>query len=185
MAGYDHIRGVLDLYIAPYGTAEPDVTTEPTSPWVELGCSEGDQTEDHGVADLVKFYDNCHLGPTAVLLGQQDPMFSFSMISLTLENVARVTLGIGAITTATGVKRLAVKRPTHPTEYAFLARSETDSPYVDGPGQLYIPRGVFDMKLTATRSKTGRAAIALTFHALEDDAQTSGLELGWKTVATS
>jgi hypothetical protein len=36
-----------------------------------------------------------------------------------------------------------------------------------------------------TRSKTGRAGFPFTFHALEDDAQASGFELGWKTVVSS
>lgn len=185
MAGYENLIGVLDLYIAPYGTAEPDVTTTPPAAWIGLGCSDGDQTEDHGVGDLQKFYDNCHRGPVAAVLGQQDPIFSFTMIALTLENIARVIYTAGAVTTSGNLKRLAIKRPYRPTEYAFLARSVTDSPYLDGAGQLYLPRGVFDMKFAVTRSKTGRAGFPATFHALEDDAQSEMNRLGWKTVVAS
>jgi hypothetical protein len=185
MAGYENLIGVLDLYIAPYGTAEPDVTVTPSGSWIELGCSDGDQTEDHGVGDLTKFYDNCHRGPVKTVLGQQDPIFSSTMIALTLENLARVFYDVGQVVTAGSVKRLPIKRPYYQTEYAFVARSVTDSPYLSGAGQLYFPRGVFDMKFVVTRSKTGRAGFPFTFHALEDDAQASGFELGWKTVVSS
>jgi hypothetical protein len=185
MAGFENLIGVLDLYIAPYGTAEPAVTGAPSGTWIELGCSDGDQTEDHGVGDLTKFYDNCHRGPVKTVLGQQDPMFSFTMIALTLENIARIFSTVGAVVTDGTVKRLPIKRPYYQTEYAFLAKSATDSPYLAGAGQLYIPRGVFDMKFSVVRSKTGRAGFAVAFHALEDDAQADGYELGWKSVVAS
>lgn len=182
---YDQLTGVLTLYIATYGTAEPAVASTPGASWLELGCTDGDLTEDHGVADLTKFYDNCHVGPVKAVLSQMDPIFGFSLVSLTLENIARLIRSAGAVSTSGSSKILPIKRAYNPTEYAFLAKGPSDSPYGDYPGQLYIPRGVFDGKFSVVRSKTGRPSIASTFHALEDDAQTEYNRLGWKTAQAS
>lgn len=185
MAGYENLIGVLDLYVAAYGTAEPAVGSAVPATWAELGCTDGDQTEDHGVGDLTKFYDNCHRGPVKTVLGQQDPIFTATLIELTLENLARIFIAVGSVVTDGTVKKLPLKRNYYQTEYAFLAKSSTDSPYLSGAGQLYLPRGVFDGKFSVTRSKTGRAGFAIAFHALEDDAQAAGYELGWKSVVAS
>jgi hypothetical protein len=183
---YDQLTGVLKLYIATYGTVEPDVASTPGAAWVELGCTDGDQTEDHGVTDLTKFYDNCHIGPVKAVLSQQDPMFTFTLVSLTLENVARVVLSAGSVATPTGTtKRLPVKRSYNPTEYALLAKGDTDSAYGLLAGQLYLPRGVFGGAFSVVRSKTARGGFECIFHALEDDTQSETLRLGWKTMATA
>jgi hypothetical protein len=50
------------------------------------------------------------------------------------------------------------------------------------PGQRYVPYGVFEGEHTLTRAKDGRPGMESTFHALEDDAQAAGNELGWDTV---
>lgn len=189
MAGstpYDQLTGVLQLYIATYGTAEPDVASTPPATWIELGCTDGDQTEDHGVTELTKFYDNCHIGPVKAVLTQQDPVFMFTLVSLTLENIARVVLSAGSVATPTATtKRLPIKRAYIPTEYALLAKSVADSPYALAGGQLYIPRGVFAGAFSVVRSKSARAGFECTFHALEDDTQSETLRLGWKTAATA
>jgi hypothetical protein len=189
MAGtnpYSQLTGVLSLYVAVYGTPEPDVAATPPAAWIDIGCTDGDQTEEHGVTDLTKFYDNCHIGPVSAVLSQQDPTFGFTLVSLTLENIARVIRTAGVVSTPTATtKRLPIKRSFYPTEYALLAKSAVDSAYGALPGQLYIPRGVFDMKFSVVRSKTARAGFATMFHALEDDAQVEMDRLGWKTMATA
>jgi hypothetical protein len=156
MAGtnpYSQLTGVLSLYVAVYGTPEPDVAATPPAAWIDIGCTDGDQTEEHGVTDLTKFY---------------------------------VIRTAGAVSTPTATtKRLPIKRSFYPTEYALLAKSAVDSAYGALPGQLYIPRGVFDMKFSVVRSKTARAGFATMFHALEDDAQVEMDRLGWKTMATA
>lgn len=182
---YSQLTGVLTLYIATYGTAEPDVTTTPGASWLELGCTDGDLTEDHGVADLTKFKDNCHIGSVKAILGEMDPIFTFTLVSLTLENIARIIRSAGAVSTSGTNRILPIKRAYNPTEYAFLAKGASDSPYGDYPGQLYIPRGVFDGKFSVVRSKTGRPGFESTFHALEDDTQTEMNRLGWKTAQAS
>lgn len=182
---YDQLVGTVKIYLATYGTAEPDVTSAPSASWVELGCTEGDQTYDES-GELTKFYDNCHMGPVKTVLGQQDPMVTFNLVGLTLENVARSIRSVGAVTTpSASLKRLALKRTAAQTEYALLFKGDADSPYGNYPGQIYLPRGVFDGKLALTRAKTGRPAVAVTFHALEDDTQSELDRLGWMTVQVS
>lgn len=182
---YDQLVGTVTIYLATYGTAEPDVTTTPGASWVELGCTEGDQVYDEQ-GELTKFYDNCHQGPVKTTLGQQDPMITFNLVGLTLEHVARVIRTVGAVSTpSASLKRLALKRTAAQTEYALVFKGSADSPYGNYPGQIYLPRGVFDGKLDITRSKTGRPAVAVTFHALEDDTQSEMDRLGWMTVQVS
>lgn len=182
---YDQLVGTVKIYLATYGTAEPDVATTPGASWAELGCTEGDQVYDEAGA-LTKFYDNCHMGPVKTVLGQQDPTVTFNLVGLSLENVARVIRTVGAVATPSGTtKKLALKRTAAQTEYALLFKGDADSPYGNYPGQIYIPRGVFEGVLNMTRSKTGRPAVAVTFHALEDDAQSEMDRLGWMTVQTS
>jgi len=188
MAGntpFEQLVGPLTFYLATYGTAEPAVESTPGASWVELGCTEGDQTYDES-GELTKFYDNCHIGPVKTVLGQQDPMITMTLVGLTLENIARTIRTVGAVTAPTATtKRLGLKRTAAQTEYALLAKGAAASPYGNLPGQFFFPRGVFDGKLAKTFGKTTRTAVAVTFHALEDDLQAELDRLGWLTVQTS
>lgn len=182
---FDQLVGTVSIFIAAYGVAEPAVDTTPGAGWVELGCTEGEQsyTEE---GELTKFYDNCHQGAVKTTLGQQDPLVSFNLVGLSLENVARTLRSVSAVTNPSATtRRLGLKRPAAQTEYALLFKGAADSPYGNFPGQIYLPRGVFEGKLTLVRSKTGRPAVACVFHVLEDDAQAELDRLGWMTVQTS
>lgn len=184
---FDQLVGTLTFYLAPASTAEPAVNTTPGGSWVELGCTEGDQVIAAEEGDLTKFYDNCHQGPVKAVRAQEDPQVRGRIVSLTLENIARL-ISDAANVTASGsspaIKRLPVKKGFILTEYALLVKGGADSPYGNYPAQHYYPRGVFEGKFVRTRSKTARDGIDFIFHILEDDTQTAGNELGWQTVQT-
>jgi hypothetical protein len=181
---YAQLVGTVNIYIAPYGTAEPAVGSTPSGSWAELGCTEEDQTIEE-TGEITYFYDNCHSGPVKATRGQEDIKVMFRLVDMTLENLARIKASVSAVTTSGTLKRLALKRGATLTEYALLFKGAADSPYGNFPGQTYIPRGIFEGEGERVRGKTTRDAVDVVFTALEDDAQTVGNELGWSTVATS
>lgn len=182
---FAQLVGALTIYLAVYGTAEPDVTTTPGSSWVQLGCTEGDQTFE-STGPLTVFYDNCHQGPVKAVRPQEDVTLGFRLVDLTLENLARIVRSVGAVATPTAnTKKLTIKKGFAPTEYALLFRGTAESPYGNYPGQHYVPRGVFEGEFTRTRSTTARDAVDVLFRALEDDLQSDMDRLGWTTVQIS
>jgi hypothetical protein len=185
---YDQLVGTLTFYMAAASTAEPAVNTTPGASWIELGCTEGDQVIAAEEGDLTKFYDNCHQGPVKAVRPQEDPQVRGRIVSLTLENIARLIGDVADVTSSAGppaIKRLAVKKGFTLTEYALLVKGTADSPYGNFAAQHYYPRGVFEGKFVRTRGKTARDMIDFIFHVLEDDTQTDGNELGWMTAQTS
>lgn len=181
---YAQLVGVVQIYIAPYGTAEPGVATDPTGSWVLLGCTEGDQSIE-ATGPITYFYDNCHQGPTKAVRPQEDLKVKFRLIDMTLENLARIQKSVAAVVTGATSKKLPNKRGFSLTEYALVFRGAADSPYGVYPAQTYIPRGIFEGEATRVRSKTARDAVDVVFGVLEDDTQTDGDEMGWSTAQTS
>jgi hypothetical protein len=181
---YAQLVGTVTIYIAAASTAEPAVGTTPGASWVELGCTEEDQTVEE-TGPITYFYDNCHQGPVKGVRPQEDVKVMFRVVDMTLENLARIKATVSAVTTGAGIKQLNVKKGFALNEYALLFKGAADSPYGAYPGQTYIPRGVFEGEGSRVRSKTARDAVDVVYVALEDDTQTSGKELGWSSVATS
>jgi hypothetical protein len=185
MAPYSQLTGVLKVYLAAYGETEPNVNATPGANWIEVGPTDGEQSIEE-TGPLTYFYDNNHISAVKATRPQEDHMYHFTLVGLTLEQVARIKAAAASVvsTTMNGatVKRLPTKRGYTPTTYALLFKGDADSPYGVLPGQRYVPYGVFEGEATYTRAKDGRPGIETTFHALEDDAQAAGSELGWDTV---
>jgi hypothetical protein len=185
MQPYSELTGILKVYIAAYGETEPDVNATPGGNWIELGPTDGEQSIEEAGA-LTYFYDNDHSSAVKATRPQEDHMYTFTIVGLTLENMARIkSTAANVVSTTMGgqnVKRLPAKHGFTPTEYALLFRGDADSPYGVLPGQRYVPRGVFEGEGTRTRAKDNRAALESVFHALEDDAQSDASRLGWDTV---
>ena len=182
---YAQLVGPFTIYIAAYGATEPSVSSTPdTATWVELGCTEGDQTIEN-TGPITYFYDNCHQGPVKAVRPQEDLKIMFRLIDMTLENLGRLRQSVSAVTSSGTTKKLPNKNGFTLTEYALLIKGAADSPYGNFPGQNFIPRGVFEGEGSRVRSKTARDAVDVVFVALEDDAQTAGDELGWSSVQTS
>lgn len=185
MQPHSQLTGVLKVYLAIYGETEPNINSVPGANWVELGPTDGEQSIELA-GPLTHFYDNNHISAVKGTRPQEDQMVNFSVVGLTLENIARIKSTAAAVvaTTMNGatVKRLPAKMGYTPTEYALLLKGDADSPYGVLPGQHYVPRGVFEGEHTLTRAKDGRPQVDCVFHKYEDDAQAAGSELGWDTV---
>lgn len=185
MAPYSQLTGVLKVYLAPYGEAEPNINATPAGNWTELGPTDGEQSLEVTGA-LTYFTDNNHISDVKATRPEEHHMLHFTLVGLTLENMARIKAQVGAVTATTmngvNVKRLPAKMGYTPPTYALLFKGDADSPYGVLPGQHYVPYGCFEGEHTLTRAKDGRPGMESTFHALEDDAQAAGNELGWDTV---
>jgi hypothetical protein len=182
---FDQLTGTLTVYIAAVGSTVPDVDETPTSPWVELGCTDGEQSLQHAGA-LTYFRDNCHQGPVKAVRPEEDVIVTFTLVGLTLENYAMVLHEIDLLDedplADPETSAIPLLRGFVPTEYALLFRGEALSPYGAWPGMYVIPRGVFDGEPQPTFAKDGRAGLETEFHALEDDEQDKGYSLGWLIV---
>jgi hypothetical protein len=186
---FEQLTGTLTVYIAPVGSSIPAVTATPTSPWVELGCTDGEQSLQHAGA-LEYFRDNCHQGPVKAVRPEEDVIVAFTLVGLTLENYARVISEVANVETDAvsdpNTKTLPLKRGFVPEEYALLFQGEALSPYGAWPGMYVIPRGVFDGEPQPTFAKDGRAGLEVEFHALEDDDQGDEDDaLGWLVVQSA
>lgn len=182
---FDKLVGSVDIYVAPYGSTVPEVGAAPTTPWVKLGPTDGDQSLAHPQT-IDYHYDNSSTAPRKATRSEEGVIASFTVVGLTLENYAQA-MGFAAnkVETGTGTKTLAFKRGFTVTPFALILRGEAHSPYGNLPAQYVIPKGVFDGEPTPTFSKTDQVGLELEFHALDDDSQADADKLGWLEVETA
>jgi hypothetical protein len=185
---FNQLIGALKVYVAPFGTAVPDVDDAPGGGWTLLGPTDGGQQIAH-MGALTYFRDDDHQGPVKAVRPEEDVRVSMTVVGLTLENYARILHAAGNVDTAAGppaTKTTHLKRGATPTQYAMLLRGTTMSPYGNFPGQYVIPKGVFDGEPEPAFTKDGRAALATEFRALEDDTQVdTDKSLGYLVVQTA
>jgi len=182
---FDQLTGPLQVYIAPVDSTVPDIDAAPTSPWVELAETDGEQSLQHAGA-LAYFYDNAHQGPRKSVRPDEEVIATFTLVSLTLEHYARILDAVGDVVedavSDPNTKTLPLERGFTPSKYALLFRGAAASPYGAWPALYVIPRGVFDGEPQPTFATDGRPALECEFHALEDISQDEGDELGWLVV---
>jgi hypothetical protein len=185
---FDQLTGPLQVYVAAHGTAEPSIDSTPSGSWVELAETDGEQAIQH-MGRLTYFRDNAHQGPRKAVRPEEDVVFTFTLVSLTLEHYARVLDDVSDMVEDTSgdpdIKKIPMERGFEPNEYALLFRGEAASPYGAWPGQYYIPLAVFDDEPQPTFGKDGRPALECEVHALADTDQSAGYELGWLTVQSA
>ena len=184
---YEQIVGSGTVYLAPAGEAKPDVDTTPAGNWIAMGATDGGLSiDDEG--DLEFWMDDQHQGPRKATRPEEHKKFTSTFVDLTLETYARLLSAVGNVSTDAGppaIKKLALKRGFDPTEYTFLFRAEMQSPYGSLPAQYFVPRAVIDGSPSPVYAKDERAAVEVTFEALEDTTQSAGDELGWWEAQTA
>lgn len=187
-APFNQLVGALKVYVAPVGTAVPDVDEAPSGSWSLVGPTDGGQQLGH-LGGLTYFRDDDHQGPVKVVRPEENVRMSTNVVGLSLENYARILHASTNVTSTVGppaIKTMPLKRGANPTLYALLLRGETISPYGNFPGQYVIPKGVFDGEPEPAFTKDGRAALAVVFEALEDDTQADPKNsLGYLVVQTA
>lgn len=177
----------LTVYLGPVGEPVPDVDDLPAGNWIEFGETEGDQTIQHQGA-LTLLRTNKYNGPRKALRPEEGLIYTFTLVSLTLEHYARVLNNVANVVAAGGppaTKRIPLARGRFPTQYVLLAKAATLSPYAALPAQYVIPIVVFDGEPTATYSKSGMASLEIAATAITDDSQSAGDELGYLIAQTS
>lgn len=185
---FNQLIGSLKVYVAPVGTAVPDVDEAPSGTWTAVGPTDGGQQLAHQ-GPLTFFYDDDNQGPVKSVRPQEDIRISMTVVGLTLETYARILHAATNVTSTVGppaIKSMPLKRGAAPTQYAMLLRGATMSPYGNYPGQYVVPKGVFDGEPEPAFTKDGRAALAVEFRALEDPTQADpNNSLGYLVVATA
>lgn len=185
---FSRLIGPLSIYLGPVGEAVPAVNATPAGNWILLGPTDEEQTMQH-MGELEYLRDNDHTGAVKAVRPEEDVVYAFKLVGLTLENYGRILNVVTEVESAGGppaTKTLRIKRGYYPTEYALLAKGSVLSPYGAFPGMYVIPRGVFDGEPEPTFTKDEGAALEVEFHALEDDTQgDADKSLGWLVVQTS
>ena len=178
---FEQLTGSLKVYVAPSVEAEPVVNATPAGNWLVLGGTDGEQKMTHG-GDLTFFRDNEHQAPVKSVRAEEDVILTYTLVGLTLENYAKVLHNVSNVVAAGGppaTKTIRLKKGETPTEYSILFKGTAISPYGAFPGQYYIPRCVIAGEPAATFTRGGRPGLEVIVHALEDDTQAAGMELGW------
>lgn len=184
---FEQLTGTLQVYIAPVGESLPNVNATPAGNWYLLGPTDGDQSVMHG-GPLTYFRDNDHQGPVKAVRPEEEVIFKFNLVGLSLEDYSRVIstqANLADATVGVAVRTLPLKRGATPSEFALLFKGTALSPYGAFPGYYYVPRGVFDGEPEPTFARDGRPGLEVEFHALEDDTQADGNRLGFIRVQVS
>jgi len=184
---FERLTGTLSVYLAPVGEAEPVVNVSPAGNWILVGATDGEQSQQNA-GTLTYFHDNDHQGPVKAVRPEEDVIFRFGLVGLTLEHYARVLDDVANVVSAGGppaTKTMPLKRGAVPNEYSLLFKGAAASPYGAFPGQYWVPRGVFDGEPQPTFAKDGSPMLECEFHALEDDTQSDIERLGHLKVQTA
>lgn len=190
---YEVVAQPFTLWVAPVGTAFPDVDTAPNGSWTKVGTS-GDlnYTED-GVT--VTHSQSVELwralgstGPRKAFRGEEELRIALTLADLTLEQyknamnyntVTDTPAGVGT----PGYRKLGLSRGLAVNQRALLVRGN-GGPYGDAMAMQYeIPVAVEAGEPEVVFMKTEPAGLALEFVALEDPNASSAAERFGRLVA--
>ena len=183
MSPFSQITGTARIFIAPVGTAPPAIDTAPTSPWVPLGHTTGDQSIEFEGA-LEYFHVNEETPPFKVVRAEEMVRITFTLVDLTPTNYAYILHNISNVVTEGGTATMPYHRGRVPSEYALLLHGSTESPFGLWPAFNYIPRCVSASEPEVTRSADGRAELECEFVALWHADSPAGRRIGWSVART-
>jgi len=165
---YNVLTGVGRMYLAPVGTAFPDVDDAPSGSWIDLGdTQDGVDVDLNDKIELVR--TDQRTGPVKATRTEESMKVKTKLAEATLENLA-YALGVSVTDTAPGVGTIGTRsiptyRGAEVAEYAILFRG--GSPYGDYNAQYQVPRAYFT--LDALKYEKGKnLAFPITIEALED-----------------
>lgn len=169
MDAYALLTKVGRIYLAPVGTAFPDLTDAPASPWRDLGdTQDGVDLNSDDKVELIR--TDQRTGPVKATRTDETVVVKTKLAEMTLENLADA---LGATLTDTaagsgtiGTREINLHRGSDVQEFAFLFRG--DSPYGNFPAQYELPRAYCDEVGAIKYDKGKNVAIPVTFKCLED-----------------
>ena len=184
MSPFEIIGAPLTLWLAPVGTAFPEISAAPAAGWVKIGTN-GDRSYEAGGVTVThgKTYDKVRTagasGPIKAFLNEEDLMFGVTLLDVSLEQY-QFALNGNTITTVAaaagqpGTKKIGLSESVGRTkEYALLARGL--SPYNELLAMQYCVPRCYQAGAPAPVYRKGGtgAALALSFEALENLAATN------------
>ena len=188
------IAAPLTIWIAPVGTAFPEMTAEPGAPWVMLGTNGARNYAGTGV--VVEHQRQWTSPPppagatatNVVMLESEDMRLRVELLDLALEQYSFV-LGSNEITATPRLPGVAGTRAIglsigagNVPEFALLARGP--SPYVAGLlSQYQVPRCCEAGSPSLSRRKGIPAGLSIDLRVLPDPAATSEAERFGRLIA--
>ena len=178
-APHELIAAPADLWIAPFGTAFPDIDDEPASPWEIISVGGSRSLGEEGITVQMPQSLTFHrtAGTTAPVKAsrtEEDLIITATVHDMTVESFARV-MGqlssdidtVAATPTTPGTKAINLIRGIDMRNYALLVR--WPSPYLlDGVTQLEVPNVVMAGSPEPQFSKGELAGMEVQFQAIED-----------------
>lgn len=177
------IAAPFDIWLAPAGTAEPALGSDPTGDWEKLGSNGAYDYSEDGITvtheqTVEKFRGLRGTGFIKAFRTAETLMLGFTLHDLSLEEYAKA-LNDATVTVDGDENSIPLHLGPNVAQHALLARGA--SPYDDDnlEMQYYIPK-VFQGANPAPVHKKGTpAGLALSFEALEDlDAATESERFG-------
>ena len=191
-APFEILGGPVSLYVAPVGTAFPDVDETPAGPWALIGTTGNTNYGEDGVtveqSQTLNFWRGLGAkGPVKAFRSQEEQKIRLTLNDLSLEQYKLAMNGNAITAQAAGVgtpgtKTIGLSRGETVTQYALLMRGP--SPYMeDGVAQFEVPVAVQSGNPQPVFVKEGPAALAIEFTTLEDPDATSADEKFGRLVA--
>lgn len=164
----------FDVYLAPAGTAKPDIDADLTSlpDWVLLGTRGADEYDEAGITvtheQTQELYRGLRgTGPVKAFRTSEGLTLGFTLNDLTIESYAKV-VNDASVVSAGGTKSVALHQGPQVSTFALLAISP-DGPYGDGaPCQYWIPVVQQSGSPAVVHKKGTAAGLALVFMAMEN-----------------
>jgi hypothetical protein len=177
MEPYEIIMSPFEVWLAPVGTAFPDVDEAPAAAWKLLGTSGKENMDEEGVTvshgqTLAAKRTLGSTGPVKVARTEEELTISFTLLDLTAEQYARALNNATVTDTAAGsgtpgVRTFNLRQGTDVSTFALLCRGM--SPYDAAMvAQYQVPKVYQSDSPAPAFTKGDAAALKLTFSALED-----------------
>lgn len=172
MEPFEIIAAPVTVWVAPVGTAFPDIGATPPTPWELMGKSGDRNIIEDGVTvahsqSIAEHRTLGATGPVKATREEEGLMVSFALADLRAEMYSKAINGNTIDSDTTGEKSISLHRGLDVSELALLIRGP--SPYIaDGVAQYQVPRVYIGENQELTFAKGDLAGISFEFHAIED-----------------
>lgn len=171
-APFEIIASPFDVWLAPVGTAFPDIGDAPGIAWELLGANGAANYAEEGITvtheQTVEVFRGLRgTGPVKAFRTSEGLMLGFTLHDLTLESYAKVLNDVTVTDEAT-VRHMPLHQGPNVSQFALLCRGA--SPYDDDEFEMQyeVPK-VFQSANPAPVHRKGQpAGLACVFTALED-----------------
>lgn len=171
MSEYELIAAPLEVFLAPVGTAFPDLNQEPQSPWELLGKLGDKSYTDDGVSvslpqTIETFTPAGGTMPRKAWRTEEGVVLSVTVADVSAEIMAKA-VNDNEITEASGEVSLSLLRGIDVAEYALLARGQSPEDG-DGKAQFQLPKCYVSSEPEVQYTKGGDpAAVEFEFSSLD------------------